>query len=358
MPGLITHSKVFIETINLLNNKERKNPYYKSIVTLFKTSSFRRAGLFGTVGPNIFDFLPGRKTRLSYRNEISHLLHNDVSEKFITSMINKLFSYGDYNTEWSATQRAYLYGYLSHVITDSIFHPFILYWSGFPNGDKKKEIYYYREQHLLFEYNIDLYFDYLHGSDRYNFDIMDMLPEKNKIDLAIKDYLLSSINSVIPQFNLKNNWIKEKKYDNHASGYGYLDMVPYFIQLSYRIQRSNTKYLIKLINNMKRNKLFFLDLFVRYPPPRRINRHILNLHRERWYNPTGSSGLHYESVEDLLKLSSERTAFIWEGLEAKLYYNDGCISDILDVAKLNTYTGEMGTGFDDLKIKRSIRLRF
>ncbi len=87
---------------------------------------------------------------------------------------------------------------------------------------------------------------------------------------------------------------------------------------------------------------------------KRYNKNILNLHRERWENPAGKPGLHYESIHNLLALSCEKTIEAWEKIESSLYTRK--MPDLSDIVDINTFTGDKKLAFRDLKIKNPIRL--
>ncbi len=359
MPGIITHHKIFLESINFLKKEKNRDLHSKSIETLFQTDDFRKAALFGTIGPNIFDYFPIRKNKYICGSHVSYKLHNEGVEKLLTSMINDVLNHKDHNNEWSATQRAYLYGFISHAISDSIFHPFIYYWSGFPGSNKKEDIHYFREQHLLFEYNIDMFITYYYDQEKFDFNLSNMLPVKSQkglpiIDVAVKKILLKALKEVYPENDII--WLKGKSNGNYSLNY--IDIIPHLIRLTYWIKRSRHQYLKKTIESLKRKKFIYSDFLVRYPDAGKINRDALNLHRERWFHPTGVKGLHYESAEDLLRLSSERVAEIWKKIESRLYTNEKDITDILKKFRINAITGEIDKSYENMHNTNPIRLRF
>ncbi len=363
MPGIITHNKCFVESINYLKKEKQKNTYSRSIEALFRSESFLKAGLFGAIGPNIFDYLPFLKKNYICGSNISYELHTAASERFLQPMLAKLLSYKDQNTEWASIQKAYLYGFISHLISDSIFHPYVYYWSGLLNSVRKKVIANFREQYLSFEYNIDLYFSQYYdendSKNRYNFNLNDMLPLKKKgfqhIEQAIKVFLLNSIKEANMEFYSK---LIPKKKKNNEKSHEFLifDAIPAFIRLSYKIKRSRNPQLLKIINFIKRKNLFYSDYLVKYPSGK-VNTHILNLHKERWFHPTGVSGLHYESVRDLLAISCMKTANTWKKIEEILYRKKD-ISEIGNDFKINAVTGIIDKDFTSMHLQNPVRPRF
>lgn len=359
MPGIVTHSRVLKESINFLSKKEKKNYLLKSIEALFSSPEHCTAGLFGAIGPNIFDYIPKRNRLNYYGSEISFFFHNGGSDKLLQTMTRKIYSYTDKNTEWAAIQRAYLYGMISHVITDAVFHPFIFYYSGFPASYTKKEIYFYREQNLLFQYNLDNYLQYHDERAReYTFNLDEMLPlsktkHLKRLDAPIQTFILDSIKNAYPEIYNKLIIIGHADRRPHLR-ISYLDLLPFFIRLAYAMKRNNNRRMTDFFRSMRRNNIFYTDFIVRYPMSRKYNKNILNLHRERWENPAGRPGLHYESVLNLLAIACDKTVEIWEKIEASLYGIEN--ARVMQDFSVNAYTGDAILTYHDMKIKRPIRL--
>jgi hypothetical protein len=276
-------------------------------------------------------------------------------------MISKIYSYADKNTEWAAQQRAYLYGYISHIVADAVFHPYIFYYSGFPTAYNKKEISYFREQNLLFQYNIDNYYLYYdEKSDDFKFSLDEMLPVArgqilDKVIKPLKAFILDAFEEAYPEIFDQLFWIKPKtEEDKNYLGFGYLDLIPSMIKFTYWLKRHAGHRLVKLIKNIRRRNLFYSDFIIRYPEKKETNRNILNLHKERWHHPAGKSGLHYESINNLLVQSSERIVELWQEIESCIYAKEN--KKVLDKLRLNAYTGDDKLRYTDLKIKSPIRL--
>lgn len=364
MPGIIAHSKIFFDSLNQIKKNSDHSPFCRSLEVLFSSEKFLRAGLFGSLGPDIFDYTLIKKNRGFFGSDMTSLLHSALLEKSISFMIKRIVNCADFNNEWAAVQRAYLYGYVSHIITDAVFHPFVFYWAGFPDRVQKEEVYYYREQYLLFEYNMDLFFAYLHENRTYNFDINHILPmNKNKsrirvLEPAIVHLLLETIDNIIPQALPKFFWKRNaKSSSDNYSGFGIIDIMPHLIKFNYSLKRNSSENLNRFLNIVKQWRIFFPDLTVRYPEPKKINRHVLNLHRERWVYPAGKTGIHYESVEDLYKIAREKIAQLLEKMESLLYSENKDTDRIIREVLIDAYTGETGKGPGDLKIKNPVRIR-
>jgi hypothetical protein len=146
-----------------------------------------------------------------------------------------------------------------------------------------------------------------------------------------------------------------KKPESELSGaVSYLDIMPYLIRIAYKLKRGSNRRLANFFIDLRRKNILYSDFIVNYPLNRRFNKNTLNLHRERWENPVGKPGLHYESIYNLLMISCEKTVEVWEKIESSLY---GKINmNVLDDLHVNAYTGDPKLTYHDMKIKRPIRL--
>jgi len=357
MPGIITHNKVFAESIKLLS--KRKHPTYllRSIASLFNSVPHYRSGLFGAIGPDIFDYIPPGKSDAG--NRLSFMIHDGGAFDLIKGMRDTIFSYRDKNNEWASTQRAYLYGFISHIIADSFFHPFVFYWSGFPDSNIKEEKNFFREQNLLFQYNLDnYYFFYEKNSDQFNFSLNEMLPLKGKglkkkIDPAIKSLILQQIFELYPSESKKI--IHRGKSESPFVKFGYFDMIPFSIKAVYRLKRTENRKIITVMEKIKGKNLFFSDLLIRYPEKRKYNDHVLNFHKESWHYPAEKPGFYYDSVDDIMQKTCEKIVDMWEIIESSLYSNKK--TDMIEDLNINSYTGEKGKGYYDMKLKSPVKMR-
>lgn len=361
MPGIVTHNRILKESILSLSKKEKKTYLLKSIETLFNSPRHLSDGLFGSIGPNIFDYIPRITKHNYYGNDISFFLHNGGADKLIHAMIETIYSYHDKNTEWAAAQRAYLYGFISHIVSDSIFHPFIFYYSGFPDNYTRKEINFFREQNLLFQYHLDNYFQYHdEKAAHYNFSIDEMLPIMNirllrRLDQPVLSFILSSMKQVYPEIYHKLILLKlDKNNPDNSLPVSHVDIIPYMIRLAHRLKHNDNKRMSNFFRYLRRNNLFYSDFIIRYPMKRKYNKNILNLHRERWENPAGKPGLHYESVNNLMILACEKTVELWERIESSLYTKED--HSIFNEFNINAYTGDTKLSYHDMRVKKPIRL--
>ncbi len=353
MPGIITHNRILKESVDFLSKRKKKGYSLRSIEALLSSREFLRSALFGSIGPNIFDYVPLGRKGAQFGNSFSFLLHDGEYERLIQRMIRKIQEYSDFNTSWAAIQRAYLYGFISHMVSDALFHPFVFYFSGFPVSGKKNEISYYREQNLLFQYNIDIYYQYYNDkADEYRFSLEEMLPVRKsrwplKLDDAVKSFILESIQSEFPE-NYKNItfFTSKETVGKGTKTIGYLDIIPRFMVWAYRLKWTKNRRLADIIKDVRRRKLLFSDFIVRYPWNKKINRDLLNIHRERWQYPAGGTGYIYDSVDNLLTGSIERTVEIWEKIESSLYEKKE--PGVEDLLAINSYTGEAGKRYKDM----------
>ncbi len=361
MPGIVTHNHIFKHSVKLLSSRKKRSYILNSLRALFKTSEFYNAALFGSLGPNIFDYIPKRNEKSYFGHNASFFLHDGGLYRFLLDMVNRIYLYKDKNNEWAAMQRAYLYGLISHTVSDTLYHPFMFYWSGFPDSYNRKEINYFREQNLLFTYNLDNY--YSTCDDRVEFKLEEMLPvkmfgKKMRLKEPLKQLILETLSDVYPEIFkdliLKRQPGIKKESTDLITIRCYLDYLPFLIKKTYWLKHTENKKVISILKMVKKRDFFNIDFTTRYPQKRYINNHILNLHREAWKYPSGKPGNHYESVDHLMKTSCEQTVEIWERIEESLWGNND--TGVLEKFKANMYTGEEGISYYDMKEKNPVKL--
>ncbi len=350
MPGLITHQRIFVESVKSL--KKQKHPNYAThlLDIQFANQQFSSSAMTGLLIPNLFDYIPGKRD-IFFGNTIKHLLHSDDGIAIINYMVSTVLKHssGEPN-EWLYYQKGFLYGYIAHWVVDALFHPFVFYWSGFPTF-KDNRVTLYRNQHLLFEYTIDQYMAYFFNSEPFDYNLEAMLPEKGSVQYrAIKDLLATALAHTNSSLKITTPVLPCTTYDM-------FDIAIKSVPVVYTIKKTRSLRFIKLLRFFE--KRFYSDFLVRYPDGRRINRHILNLHRERWFIPTGEIGLHYESVDDLFRIARDKTVRIWTQIEEFFTQKQNIslqqLSLVLEFA--NAYTGKKGFSLDKMTQQNPIRLR-
>lgn len=373
MPGIITHAVAFFESLEYLKHKKQQTYKTRSIEALFGSEEHLRAALFGTIGPNIFDYNPFRRTKQSFGSPLSFLLHNDGASTVAGKMLDRIIAQHDFNNEWASVQRAYFYGYISHLICDAVFHPFVFYYSGFPNSMKDssrkkvspKEVIFFREQNLMFQYNLDAYFELFYKDRRFHLDLSAFFPETGKglsrrLFPAVKEFILGSLEEAFPNKIRHQVFRFGEGNDRRLSGsFGFLDISPAIIRLAYSIKRAKPDSRIaRAIREIRRRKLFYSDFLVLYPAPRKTNKHLVNLHRDRWRSPSGTPGWHHESAEDLLHQVCTATAEAWEKTEGILFGEKKNYQHIIRRLSINPLTGESATPYENLKVHEAVTVRY
>lgn len=350
MPGLITHQRIFFESVTSL--KKLKHPDHSThlLDVQFSHPLFMSSALSGLLIPNLFDYLPGKRN-IFFGNSIKHFLHSDDGASVIFAMLNTLLNNANHEpNEWVYYQKGFFYGYISHWVADAIYHPFVFYWAGFPTY-KDNRVSYYRNQHLLFEYTIDQYMAYFYNSEPFDYNLERMVPHKNTILYkATKDIFINAIATIKPSITFKPSIIAWLKHDGY-------DIALQCVKPVYSLKKTRNAHLIKILRFLE--KRAYSDFLVRYPDARKINRHILNLHRDRWFNPSGEVGLHYESVDDLFRIVKEKTVTLWKQFEELLNLKEmvspSQFNAVIEFA--NAYTGKKGFSLDGMIHQNPIRLR-
>ena len=171
----------------------------------------------------------------------------------------------------------------------------------------------------------------------------------------IKDLILGSVKNSYPEIFEKivvGSQTGEK--NDLTDTRGFLDAIPYLIKLAYWIKRKNSQRFADVFKKILQNNIFYSDFIIRYPMKKRYNKNILNMHRERWENPAGKPGLHYESIINLTALTCDRTIEFWEQIESSIYGREN--RKVLHEFDINSYTGDAVLSYHDMKYKRPIRL--
>ena len=361
MPGIYTHNYIFRKCVeNILKNRNRSY-INRSIETLYATPEHFKAGLFGAIGPNIFDYMNIMRRGDSYSNEITFALHNRSCTSYLRHMTDIVLSNKDSRNEWSSIQRGYLLGYISHIISDSIIHPYIYYSSGFPDKMERSEINFFHRRNLRFEYNIDNYYLYRDELSPYVKSLQDMLPVcsvkgKKTISPALKYLILESLkreNEPLLKKYFKD--IKRDKIDGDTGPVKNFDKIPGGIALCYKIKRTQNPKWINVIDKLADNPITYSDFFVRYPQPKRVDEDAMNIHQGRWQYPAHQRGFRYESVLHLIKFAIEQIVRVWELVEPAVC--EGKPFDFDEMMLLNAYTGEKGISFEEMTIKDPVKLK-
>lgn len=360
MPGIYTHNVIFKRVLDTVSRKSSSSYLSKSIVSLFNSPEHMRAGLFGSIGPNLFDYMKIRYVGRNYGSDISFALHGSTGSVFADNMIDIIKNYKDSRNEWASTQRAFLMGYVSHIIADSHIHPYVFYSSGFPSVWTRKEIINTRKLNLLFQYNIDNYFLYRDEGEE-NPGIDEMLPVYTKgrrslIVPSVKVLLLQALkDSDEALFRQNFRKISEKEIAGSINYVPGLDRIPSNIRLCYRIKKTENQKLKSFMDRINDYPFLYSDFFVRYPGYKRVDMDALNLHQGKWQYPAGQKGLRYESVIQLIKNAVDKTVDAWEHIETLSF--GGNDPDIKSYIDMDAFTGEKDAGFRDMKIKDPVKLR-
>jgi len=361
MPGIYTHNYIFRKCVENIQKNRSRSYITRSIETLFSFPDHFKAGLFGSIGPNIFDYIQYFRSGSSYCNEISFALHDKNCSTFLRHMTEIVAGYRDSRNEWSSVQRAYLFGYISHIVSDSILHPYIFYSSGFPDRMERNEINFYRKKNLRFQYNIDNYFLYRDESGSRISSIEEMFPlskvkRKTYVWPSIKYIILESLRRE-DELLLKKYFkeIKSSRIDGDLGPVRKFDRIPGNISLCYRMKRTENPRLINIIDRLCDNPYLSSDFFIRYPGPKRVDVDAMNIHQARWQYPGAQRGFRYESVLHLIKSAIEQTVQAWEMIEPVVYGSKIIMPKELDY--ISAYTGEKGVFFREMKTKDPVKLK-
>jgi len=362
MPGIYTHNYIFRKAEETVSKSSGKSYLMKSIALLLSSSEHKKSGLLGAIGPNIFDYIHPFKRGDTYGHRISFYLHDSGYSSFIDKMIDVILESGDMRNEWTSVRRAYLFGYISHIISDSVVHPYVFYSSGFPEIENQAKARFFRRGNLRFQYNIDNWFIYRDGTfTSAELDVLTMVPSMKQnsekgVWLPVRSLLLESLKRENTEiFSIEFSKIENLKLDGSLNKNTSIDRVLRNIPLCYKLKRTTDERKMRLFDRFNESPLTYSDFFVRYPLPKRVDDDALNMHQSRWQYPALQRGFRYDSVLHLIREAVEKTVTAWVALEEMIYSGKRPSMESLGI--INAYTGEKGACYTDMKIKDPVKLK-
>ncbi len=363
MPGIYTHNVIFRKALERAEKNTKNGPLYKSITSFFSSESHLKSGLFGSIGPNIFDYMDYLSGKSSYGNDISFYLHNYGHVTFPLKLLNVIYEGRDIRSEWSSDQKAYLMGYVSHLIGDSVLHPYVFYCSGIPGLNTGKSGRTAREKNLLFQYNIDNYYLYKdEATSAWELKIENMLPvtgnvKSSSVQTPVKVLILRALAKENPElFNVHFKKLSEGEIDGDISTVPGFDRIPERIMFAYRIKRLQESRTSKAAAKLKGMNIVQSDFLVKYPPARRVDLDAINLHKGKWQFPCVDKKIRYESVPQLVDMAAEQILEAWLEIETIFYGNMNV--NVAQFLEKNPYTGIEGSRFEDMDTQDPVKLKF
>ncbi len=362
MAGIYTHNVLFRKTLNLVRNNVKQGPIYKSIESFFASDQYLRAGLFGALGPDIFDYMDPILGKRTFGSEVSFYLHDRAHMSIPKRMVQILYEGNDPRGTWSALQKAYLMGYVSHLIGDALVHPYVFFKSGIPSQGRGLKGSMNRNSFLLFLYNIDNYFLYKdEETSKWNLKVEDMFcltgDKKPILRNAIKVLILKALKLENEDlFNRRFKKLSERKIDGDLGRVPSLERVHERISLISDLKRSGETMKFKAISKSEALGLLRTDFSIPYPPKKRADIDALNIHMGPWQFPCADKKIRYESVPRLLNLAAEKTLSAWLEIESMVYGNEKV--NIEPFLTLNPYTGLEGHHFSEMNHAEPVKLRF
>lgn len=362
MPGIYTHNYIFRKTAESIAKGSGRSYLMKSITILLSSPEHMKAGLMGAIGPNIFDYIHPFRKNGNYGSEISFYLHDRGFSSFVGRMIDVILEAGDSRNEWTSAHRAYLLGYISHIISDSIVHPYVFYSSGFPEGPGQGNARFFRRMNLRFQYNIDNWFLYRDGSFHSgDFEVSAMVPSmklkgEKGVWFSIRSLILESLRRDNPEiFSSLFSGLEKGRLDGSLEKVPPIDSVLRNIPLCYKLKRTTDRRKMRLLDRLNEGELTYSDFFVRYPLPKKIDDDALNIHHGRWQYPALQRGFRYDSVPHLVRDAVDKTAAAWEIVEGMIY--SGKRPEPESFGMLNAYTGEKEAHYSDMRVKDPLKLK-
>ena len=295
MPNIYTHSRFILDIYEkldidtkffLVDQKQKLTTFAQSVDPLF-----------------LYDIKKLKKT--SRLREFAHYFHKNKSNIFFTNLIN----YIKYNNlEHNPEIISFLYGFLSHYILDSTFHPYVIYKTGKYNK-LNQDTYKYRGKHHLMETYIDKY--YITIREKINptkYKIYELLDNKNfsheltqMIDIVFKETF--NVNSMSKFYNKS---IKDMRFLYKHLRYDPKGIKEKIYKIMYRLTPIDIPTDIRYISyHYTENDLS------KY----------LNLEHKQWNYPTHKSKKYKYSINDLYLNALFKCITIIKEINEYLYHD-------------------------------------
>lgn len=244
------------------------------------------------------------KSKSSFR-DFAHFFHKNKSKDFFINLIN----YIKYNSlENNPEIMSFLYGFLSHYILDSTFHPYVIYKTGEFNKDNPNSYKYLGKHHLMETY-LDKHFI--------------LLREKTN-PIKYKFYNLLDTSHFSKELNTLIDVVFKETYDvNKMSKFYYESLINMkFLYKHLRYDPTGIKELsYKLINPFIKNKIPTNIKYVSYHHHEKGLEHYLNLDKKNWNYPTHKSKKSNDSVIDLYLKALFKCDNLIKDINDYLYHN-------------------------------------
>lgn len=295
MPNIYMHSKFILDIYDRLD----LNTKYLLIDEKDKLTTFAQS-----LDPLFLYDVKKLKKKSTFR-EFAHYFHKNKVREFFINLIN----YIKYNNLKNNSEiMAFLYGFLSHYILDSTFHPYVIYKTGIFNKEKKETYKYFGKHHLM-----ETYLDKEFINLRENIN-----PTKYKI------YNLLNTSAFSKELNkLIDITFKETFNVNNMSKFYYkaiIDMKFLYKHLRYD-PRGFKLFLYKLISPLTKYKLPSDIRYISYHYKEKNLNHFLNFKKKKWTYPTHKSIKRNDSVRDLYLNALNKCTNLIKEINDYLYFD-------------------------------------
>lgn len=273
MPSTITHSYFAMDVYERLSIKQRE----------FLMDQKNQMKIFGQSMDalffyNITNFKKGKKVR-----KFGNFFHKNSSFKFFETLINYI-RYNGFKDDPEVM--SYLYGMLCHYILDSTCHPYIIYFCG-EYEKEKKETLKYNHKHGEWETLIDNYFVQERNHIKpWKFNVIDFCFDLKPFSDNLKEVIDFTYREV---FNISNF---SQYYEKS------LKQMKFFYQVFRRDTLGLKKIGYEIIDFISPKKLLRKKV-LSYHLAVTNKKKLLNLGHQKWIHPTNRRKTSTESFLDL-----------------------------------------------------------
>ena len=298
MPSATTHSYFILDVYEKLPLERKK--FLKAQITNLRC--------FSQIPDSLQYYKTVNRNRTNKVRLFSKYFHTHKTGEYITTLINYIkYNYYKDNPE----VMAFLYATISHYVLDCNINPFIYYYSGVYDKNKKKT-FKYKDQKEIIENYIDQYMIRTRENKKVRvckpYIDVEEIPTysselKEVIDFAFKEtFKVKGFSNEIEQSVIRmQKSYKKYRYDKHG--------------IKYRAYK-----VLDLLTPKRTNKYSFLSYYYKHK-----NIDYLNYSHSTWYYPSEKSIKKEDSYVDLYEYSIKETLEIIDAVN-KYIYDDEKIS--------------------------------
>lgn len=292
MPSSITHAYFAQDVLNKVSDLSKRKICNNDYLRVFAQ------------GPDLFYFYNNLSSNNMKIRSFGGYCHKHKTQEFFVNLVSYI---KDNNLSGNGDVMSFLYGYITHMILDSVMHPFIYYKTGV----------FDRSNFNTYKYNG------LHGEMEYYLDIYMIYQKEKKEAIKFKCYkYFSNISKFDDELNKLIDYVFKKTYDkDNMSNYVLKGTKGLRIVFKYiRYDRFGLKkYFYKLVDFFSSKDSSRKEI-MSYHVLHNKKLHYLNLDKKTWNHPCDINRVYDLSFVELYIIAIDKASNLIN--KVNLYLND------------------------------------